>query len=286
MPKDQLIIKANDQYPLATLLFTPINESKGVILICPGLGIPKEVYEKYGQFLSEQDYTALVFDYRGINNSLPKDFPKSAINLRNWGLKDIPSILDWINVNYPNQQCYLFGHSIGGQIAGLVKNHHLVDRFVFFCSTAGHWRLFDFPLNIFTWFMWYLHIPITSTLFGHMPRSLTYRGVSMAKGVALEWAAWSRRKKYIAYFFGKTIPQQFYEAIDQKIDLISFTDDPIATDRAVQSMMQFYKNAPITYHKIDPKKRGLPRIGHSGFFSTKAGEELWRLPLDLIESPL
>jgi len=255
MPKDSLLITTSDQYPLATLLFTPANESKGVILICPGLGIPKEVYKKYGQFLSEQSYTALVFDYRGINNSLPKDFPPSVVNLRNWGLKDIPSLLDWIHVNYPNQKCYLFGHSVGGQIAGLVENHHLVDRFVFFCSTAGHWRLFDFPLNIFTWFMWYLHIPITTTLLGHMPRSLTYRGVSMAKGVALEWAAWSRKK------------------------------DPIATDRAVQSMMKFYKNASIRYHKINPKKRGLPRIGHSGFFSTKAGEDLWRLPLELIESP-
>ena len=66
--------------------------------------------------------------------------------------------------------------------------------------------------------------------------------------------------------------------------MISFTDDPIATDRAIETMMQFYKNAPIEYHKINPKQRGLSRIGHSGFFSTKAGEELWRLPLNIIES--
>ncbi len=284
MPKDQLTITTSDQYPLDVLLFTPTQESKGVILICPGLGIPKEVYEKYGQFLSEQDYTALVFDYRGIHNNRPKDFPASEINLRNWGIIDIPSILNWIKNKYPNQKCYLFGHSVGGQIAGLVKNHHLVDRFVFFCSTAGHWRLFNFPLNIFTWFMWYLHIPITTTLLGHMPKSLTYRGVSMAKGVALEWAAWSRKKGYIADLLGKTIQEQFYEEIHRKIDLVSFTDDPIATDRAIQRMMQFYKNASISYHQIDPKKRGLPRIGHSGFFSSKAGKELWRFPLDLIES--
>ncbi len=284
MPKDQLRITTSDQYPLDTLLFTPTQASKGVILICPGLGIPKEVYEQYGQFLSEQNYTALVFDYRGIHNNMPKDFPAFEINLRNWGIKDIPSMLHWIKHKYPNQKCYLFGHSVGGQIAGLVENHHLVDRFVFFCSTAGHWSLFNFPLNIFTWFMWYLHIPITTTLLGHMPKSLTYRGVSMAKGVAIEWAAWSRKKGYIADLFGKTIPKQFYETIHQKIDLISFTDDPITTDRAVLSMMTFYKNAPITYHKIDPTKRGLPRIGHSGFFSKKAGKELWRFPLDLIES--
>jgi len=111
---------------------------------------------------------------------------------------------------------------------------------------------------------------------------LTYRGVSIAKGVALEWAAWSRKKAYIAAFFDSTIPHNYYESIHQKIDLIFFTDDPITTDRAMNSMMAYYKNAPIERHRIDPKKRGLGRIGHSGFFTSKA-KDIWAFPLTLIQ---
>ena len=83
--KSQLTIASTDNYPLAALLFQPTTEVKGSILICTGLGIPKEFYERYAHFLAEQGYTALVFDYRGIGPS-PKDFPTDAINLRNWGL--------------------------------------------------------------------------------------------------------------------------------------------------------------------------------------------------------
>ena len=173
---------------------------------------------------------------------------------------------------------------MGGQVAGLMSNYHLIERYFFFCSTAGHWRLFDFPMNIFSLFMWYVHIPITTRLLGYMPKSLTYRGVSMSKGVAVEWAAWSRRKKYISAFFNKTIEKEYYSDITQKISILSFTDDPIATNRAMTSMLAYYKNASIEKHRINPSDLGLGRIGHSGFFTRKANQQLWRLPLDLIEN--
>jgi len=281
--KSQLTIPSTDNYPLSALLFKPTTTSKGSILICTGLGIPKEFYERYAAFLAEQGYIALVFDYRGIGK-LPQDFSADTINLRNWGIKDMVATTDWLKTNYPTQKIYLFGHSIGGQIAGLMHNYDLIERYFFFCSTAGYWRLFAFPMNFFSLFMWYVHIPVTTNLLGYMPKSLTYRGVSMAKGVALEWAAWSRKKKYISAFFNNTIDQEYYNDITQKIAIISFTDDPIATDRAMKSILSYYKNAPIEKHRINPSDFGLGRIGHSGFFTRKANKKLWRLPLDLIET--
>ena len=76
-----------------------------------------------------------------------------------------------------------------------------------------------------------------------------------------------------------------YHKTFQRILLIfSFTDDPIATDRAMKSILSYYKNAPIEKHRINPSDFGLGRIGHSGFFTRKANKKLWRLPLDLIET--
>ena len=126
-------------------------------------------------------------------------------------------------------------------------------------------------------------MPITANLFGYMPRSLTYRGVKIAKGVAIEWAAWSRKKNYIAHYFGKTIPSNFYEDITQAIDVIRLEDDPIAIPRTVKAMMAYYKNALIKMHAIDPKRLGKKRVGHSGFFSEKLGRNWWDLPLTIIE---
>ncbi len=282
MPK-RITITTSDKVNLDAFLFEAKEAIKGTILLNPGLGIPKEFYQKYAAYLAEQGYSCLVYDYRGIGESGAQAPDKKVINLRNWGIVDMVATTDYLYQKYPEQKIYFIGHSIGGQVAGLMKNHHLIERFIFVNTTHGYWPLFNFPLNIFSAFMWYLHMPITANLFGYMPRSLTYRGIKMAKGVALEWAAWSRKKNYIAHYFGKNIPTNFYENITQNIDVIRFEDDPIAIPRTVNAMMAYYKNAPIKMHAIDPKKSGAKRVGHSGFFSEKLGKPWWDLPLEIIE---
>jgi len=280
--KQQLEILASDDFPLPAILVEPTIPSKGVILLCTGLGIPKEFYERYVDFLGQQGYTALVFDYRGINLSDKNLANSEGVNLRNWGVKDMVGATNWLHQKYPHQKLYLFGHSIGGQVAGLMENHALINRYFFFCSTTGHHSVFDLSMRAFSWFMFHLHIPITSRIFGYMPPSLTYRGVSIAKGVALEWARWSRKRDYISAFFGKTIANQYYADIQQSIDWMYFKDDPIATQKAVGTMMDYYSNAIITPHLMDSSEMGLPRIGHSGFFTRKA-KKIWSYPLDILE---
>ncbi len=279
----RITITTSDKIDLNGLLYEPKQAAKGAILINPGLGIPKEFYQKYAAFVAQKGYVSLVYDYRGIAASGKNTKNKKAINLRNWGIIDMVATIDYLHQNYPQQKIYFIGHSIGGQVAGLAKNYHLIERFIFIATTHGYWPLFNFPLNLFSAFMWYLHIPITANLFGYMPPSLTYRGIRMAKGVALEWAAWSRKKNYIAHYFGKNIITNFYEKIIQNIDLIRFEDDPIAIPKTVSAMMAYYKNASIKIHSVDPKKIGKKRVGHSGFFSEKLGESFWELPLEIIE---
>lgn len=279
----RITITTSDQVELSAYLYQPNKSPKGAILLNTGLGIPKEFYQKYAAYLAENGYLTLVYDYRGIGPSGARAKNKNRINLRNWGIVDMVTMLDYLHQNYPQQKIYFIGHSIGGQVAGLVKNYHFVERFIFIATTHGYWRLFNFPLNLFSAFMWYLHIPITANLFGYMPQSLTYRGVKIAKGVALEWAAWSRKKNYIAHYFGKNIPENYYEKITQPIDVIRFEDDEIAIPKTVHAIMNYYKNASLKIHTIDPKKLGLKRVGHSGFFSEKLGKTWWDLPLRIME---
>ena len=68
--KKSLNIPTDDGFPLSAFLFEPTISPKGSILLCTGLGIPKEFYEKYVMFLAEAGYTTLVFDYRGIRESI------------------------------------------------------------------------------------------------------------------------------------------------------------------------------------------------------------------------
>lgn len=280
--KRSLDFFAKDGYVLSGLLFEPDKHPQGAILLCPGLGIPKEFYAKYGAYLADEGYLTLLFDYRGIGEQVSQESDE-RVNLQNWGLEDIPGALTYLNENYPKLKITMIGHSVGGQVAGLIINHHLVDRFIFIATTGGYWPIFDFRMKLLSWFMFNVHIPITTRIFGYLPPSLTYRGVRIAKGVALEWAYWSRQKKYISALFGKEIKHNYYKEIKHRIDWIWSLDDEISVPAAVQSMMDYYTNATIINHPIDPSSLGIAKIGHAGFFTSSCKEKLWRFPLDLIE---
>ena len=111
---------------------------------------------------------------------------------------------------------------------------------------------------------------------------MTYRGVAIAKGVAQEWARISRHPKYFKGVVGTTIKEEHYAQVTQPILWLSFTDDKIATIRAVDFMKAHYVNAEVTHKRMNPALVGLPRIGHSGFFNPKKGKELWNIPLDFL----
>jgi predicted alpha/beta hydrolase len=279
---DHVEILTQDDIYLPALIFHAHRESRGVILLCPGLGIPKEFYVSYCKYLQEQNYDVLIFDYRGLGEAHLKD-QTGRINLIEWAIQDIPACINYLRERHPDKKLFFFGHSIGGQIAGLVPNFHLVDKAVFFCSTGGHSASFDFPVNVFSFIMFYIQIPLVTKFFGYLPKGMTYRGVAIAKGVAQQWAKISRHPKYFLGFIGNLIPKAYYDQVNQPILWLSFTDDKIGTTRALRFMMDHYTNAEISKERIDPQKEGLPRIGHSGFFNSSKGKQLWHLPLEFIK---
>ncbi len=64
----EIIIKCTDEYPLsATLHESP--SPKGIIIIASAIGIKQSYYERFAEFLSQSNYNAITFDYRGTGKS-------------------------------------------------------------------------------------------------------------------------------------------------------------------------------------------------------------------------
>ena len=194
---------------------------------------------------------------------------------------DIPSCIDWLSEKHPSEKIYYLGHSVAGQVAGIVPNFHRIHKAIFFCSTGGYFTLFNFPVNVFSFIMFYIQIPIVTKIFGHLPKGITYRGVAIARDVANQWAYISRQKNYFKSLLNSQTDR--YKSVNQRIEWLSFTDDKIATIRAVQYMMDFYPSASITHHRVNPSELGLDRIGHSGLFNPKKGKPFWGHVLHYIE---
>ena len=248
-----------------------------------GLGIPRAFYHKYATFLSHQGYHILTFDYRGIGDS-QENRGNTTTNLKDLGEFDMVAVAHFLRQKYPSLPLHFFTHSVGGQVFGLMQNHEIFDQVVFISTVSAYIWDYDLLVSLPTAYLFYLHIPIVTRIWGELPKGMTYRGISIAKGIAQDWARYGRDKRYIGCDFGKKIKQHYYPDIKRKIHTIHFTDDPFAKPKSIERMMQYYKNADIQYHKIVPADFNLKKIGHSGFFSSKVGEQLWRYPLDLIEN--
>lgn len=282
MEKKGISIQTADGINLNAYLYSSEHSPKGIIILGPGLGVPQGYYDKYARFLSGENYHVILFDYRGIGEE-HLNLASDKINLRNWGLEDMVAVIAFCQKEYPQLPRYAILHSIGGQVLGLVRNHQLLERVVTISTMGGYWKDEVFPVNLTTWFMWYIHIPLITWLFGYLPPSLTYRGTPIAKGVAREWAAWGKKANYISAFFGKTISQNYYPEIKLRMDAIWFTDDILATKRTLASVLDYYSNAKLKKWPLNPSDYGVGKIGHSGFYSSKCKGRLWQLPLEILE---
>src|SRR5215831_17286324 len=179
-------ISACDGFKLDAILFEAV-APKACIQINSATGVKKEFYKNFAEYLASNDYAVVIFDYRGIGKSRPKSlrgFP--ALN-HEWGQKDMPAVLDWLDQRYPGLKKYFIGHSAGGQQIGFMHNHHKVSKAVSVNSSTGYWKGLSSPYKYFTLLVWFVIVPVSINTLGYVPASWFGLGEDLPKGVALEW---------------------------------------------------------------------------------------------------
>ncbi|MEM1259108.1 MAG: hypothetical protein AAGH81_11285, partial [Bacteroidota bacterium] len=87
---------------------------------------------------------------------------------------------------------------------------------------------------------------------------------------------WSINKNYFEDELTKLEKISNYDKIKIPLISIQISDDPIANNITANNLLKYYKNAKIRIKKITPKQLGVNKIGHSGFFSRKFKNTLWK----------
>ncbi|RMF68654.1 MAG: alpha/beta fold hydrolase [Calditrichaeota bacterium] len=267
-------VQAQDHFELAATCFAAGRETEShpIILICPATGVKRRYYARYAEFLAQQGFTVITFDYRGVGDSRPATLNKFRAFMHEWGEKDIDAMIGWIEAHYPGRQIFGVVHSVGGQVLGLAKRARHLDAVVMIGCQSGYWRLWPFPLNYGILILWYVLIPILTTLLSYFPSRLFGMGENLPAGVAREWAAWGRQPTYV---LSKEHPKRYFAEIRAPILAISFSDDGFAPKRAAEEILRFYPNAPNEHRFIRPRDLGVKSIGHFGFFRDAFRESLW-----------
>jgi predicted alpha/beta hydrolase len=275
MTSSEIKIKAQDGFILSATLKEPKKEPKGFIQINSGTGIPQSFYKHFANYLTDQGYVTITFDYRGIGGSKPKKLKGfHATNLQ-WGTHDMTSILDWGIKNYPDLRKIIIGHSMGGQLIGAMKNADKIDQSIMIASGTGYWK--DMPLNALKLLMpilWYFYIPVTANICGYGAAKKIKQGENLPKGVAMQWRNWCVKDDYWESDFNEDLNKGSFSKLKGELKSISFNDDKIISQRANKKLLQYYSASHIEEQRISPSEVKLKSIGHFGFFSRKSSK-LW-----------
>ncbi|WP_280305750.1 alpha/beta hydrolase family protein [Nocardia neocaledoniensis] len=88
-----------------------------VVVIVPGLAVPGEFYEYFGDRLAQRGFDVAIGELRGNGDSTHRPDAESAYGYHELASVDLPAMLQAVRTRFPGSTPYLLGHSMGGQLS-------------------------------------------------------------------------------------------------------------------------------------------------------------------------
>ena len=269
----ELRIPARDGFQLGATIFEA-PDPRGTIVLSGATGVPHRFYRRFAAYLAGEGYTTVTYDYRGIGASAPPHLRGFEATMTDWALQDLAGAVDWAAAELPGR-LLLIGHSVGGQVAGLLDVPERIAGMVTVSSQSGYWGLQGGEQKLVVAAHVYVTLPLTARMFGYAPWSRFAAGEDLPKGVALQWSAWCRDRRYLGS--DSSLPLERFGAFTAPVLAYSFSDDKWGRPKSVDTMMAVYPH--VERRHISVERVGLSRIGHLGFFRAES-HVLWP---DLLE---
>ncbi|MCH7341819.1 alpha/beta fold hydrolase [Pelomonas sp. CA6] len=277
--------QAADGFVLTGHLYGNAETARAGLLIAPAMGVEQRYYAEFGRWMAAQGWLVLCFDYRGMGASRPDGLRQSLkgldADIHVWAERDAAAALDELSrrlaeadAGRDERPIHWLGHSLGGQILGMLPNRHRVSRAVTVGCGSGYWRENSAHLKRYVWWLWYVVVPLALPLFGYFPGRRLRKVGDLPRGVMAQWRRWCLDRDYMMGEGGAPLRAQ-YAALTLPMLSLSFTDDEFMSRRNTESLHGFYAGAQREMRRVAPQQIGERRIGHFGFFRARFQHSLW-----------
>ncbi|MCB0326766.1 MAG: alpha/beta fold hydrolase [Bdellovibrionales bacterium] len=269
-------IECLDQRRISGIVYLPAQAPKAAVLIAPATGITKEFYTYFAQDLCQQGYGVLVFDFRGVGESIEGKLCQDNSSIVDWGQLDLSAALDQLQIEFPETSYHLIGHSAGAQLSGLTNSKTKLTSQFCFAGSTGRLKNMKMPFWIKAQFFMRVFIPLSNVIFGYAKLELMGMGHSIPKKVANQWSRWCRTEGYIKAGMGRDFEQHHYAQIEHPMFWVHASDDFIANRKNVEEIVAIHPKASSEILTLEPKEYGCREIGHMNFFR-RSYSTLWPL---------
>jgi predicted alpha/beta hydrolase len=251
----------------ATLWSSPGPGRRRAVVMAGATGVLRAYYAPFAAWLSTQGFAVVTFDYRGMGASRTEGAEPS---MHDWGEHDLASVVAWAAARFGDERVAVVGHSVGGQLVGLLPDARSVTALVTVGSQSGDYRLWPLPARLAMAALWYGVVPGVTHAVGYLPGALGI-GEDLPAGVALEWARWCRTPGYLVGA-GFESRRDGFARLDAPVLAYGFDDDAYAPRAAVDALHALYTTARVERRQLG---REAGRFGHFGFFRARH-RPLWR----------
>jgi predicted alpha/beta hydrolase len=269
------VIETHDGYELAAAFFRPRGAVQASVLIAPAIGVSQRFYAALADWLASRGFLVVTFDFRGVGLSRRADLRALEATISVWAESDCEAVIDAILRECPGRPLYWLGHSLGGQIVGLVPSRFRISKLITIACGSGYWLENTPRLKWRAWWLWYVVAPIAMRAFGYFPGKRLRKVGDLPRGVMQQWRRWCLNRDYTVGAEGPEIRAQ-YAAMTTPITSLSFADDEFMSLRNTDALHGCYQNSPRSMLRIAPSDIGAERIGHFGFFNARFQDSLWR----------
>jgi predicted alpha/beta hydrolase len=267
-------VAASDGTPLSTHTFGDADAARAGVLIVPAMGVEQQYYAPFAHWLAARGYFVVTFDYRGIGQSRSGSLRTLKADVRTWAEQDTAAVLAFLTERIGGKPLLWVGHSLGGQIFGLVPGHERVRAMVTVAAGSGYWRDYAPGLKRIAPLLWYAIVPVTLPLFGYFPGRLLRMIGDVPAGVMRQWRSWCLDRDYLFGVLPASV-RDHYASLKLPLLSLSFADDEYLSRRNIESLHAFYAGAAREMQRIEPREIGAPAIGHFGFFRRRFEGPLW-----------
>jgi len=279
---EKLLLTTKDHISLTAHLFRPEKSNGSLLLINSATGVKQQVYFSFAQYFSEQGFTVITYDYRGIGLSKPSEMKGFKASMRTWGSVDYKTLTQYIKAKFPEYRKYCLGHSVGALILGMNEDSVIFDEFIFVGTQNAFVGNLKGKTKIEAYLGFGIAQPVTTGLLGYFPAHWFGLGESLPKNCAFDWRTLILNKKSTNRLLEKI--DDHSKKLTQKTFVIRAEDDIWLTEKGVLSLLNdTYPNLKPTYRLVKTSESDKKEIGHINFFRSY-NQKLWSIILNELKN--
>jgi predicted alpha/beta hydrolase len=270
-------------HALAVTRFPASGTPWASLVIAGAMGVRQDFYHPLARWLAGHGIHTVTFDYRGMGRSRRGSLRGLDVDVSAWAEHDLNGMLFEAQSMGPGLPLLYLGHSLGGQVLGVLPDAARVRAALTVTAGSGYYRMNDrMPLRVRI--LWFAAIPALTPVFGYFPGKALRIVGDLPRGVAWQWRRWCLHPEYLLAEGDRY--REAFRRVAIPIRGYSFEDDAMIQRRAVDHLHSFYSAAKVERRHLEPKEVGARGIGHFGFFSERSRDTLWRESLDWLRANL